>query len=174
MNENFITVDRLRGVKFSRRPRLSDEAFAEGCLVYVRFCVDVFFINREGGIIYLAYRIIPTRGWMGFGGAVDPGEDIEDACSRIIQQDTGLQVPSKKLCFLRQYRLMYLAYGDPRDAFALQFFCEVKSEQVTSIKLNIEEYDVEQGVRSFNRAQLTQEQSSLHPGVMSAFDRIFS
>ncbi|KPJ55152.1 hypothetical protein AMJ47_01390 [Parcubacteria bacterium DG_72] len=173
-NEGFIKEYRLRGVKFPPRPWLSDEAFNEACLVFIRVCADVFFIQKEKGIIYLAYRIIPIRAWMGFGGAVDPGEGVIEAGCRNVKQDTGLEIPAKKLCYLDQTRITYLAYGEPRDSLAFQFYCEVKPGEIDSIRLNSKEYDVQQGVQSFNKDRLMQEQSLLHPEVMDTFNLIFS
>ena len=173
MNEKIIREHRIKGVKFPPRPWLGGEEFSNACLVFIRVCVDVFFFNREKETIYLAYRIIPIQALMGFGGAVNPGEDFREAGSRIIKQDTGLEIPSKELYYLHQSRCIYQAYGDPRDSLVFQFSCEVKSEQIKNIKLNPKEYDVGEGVQPFNKGQLMQERSLLHPGVENIFNLIF-
>jgi 8-oxo-dGTP pyrophosphatase MutT (NUDIX family) len=171
MKNEYMINCRNSKVKFPPRPYLSDEEYIKSCLAFIRVCVDVFFYNRKKKAIFLAKRIIPVKGWMGFGGAVNPGEDFEQAARRIIKQDTGLIIDPKKLQYTGfPARCIYEANGNPRDSIALQFSYEIDPEDILNLVLDPKEYE---GVRAFDKDRLMRATPSLHPGVIEVFNIIF-
>jgi len=61
-------------------------------------------IERAPGRLVLVRRRFPPLGWALPGGFVEYGESLEEACSRELEEETGLRVTS-----LRQFH----SYSDP-------------------------------------------------------------
>ncbi len=93
--------------------------------------VDAVITDDEGRILIMERGTEPFKGtWVLPGGLVDPGETVEAACAREVEEEVGLQVR-----ILRQVGIYSTPGRDPRGSFVSIAFHAVVvggSLQVTS------------------------------------------
>jgi len=58
-------------------------------------------LNDEGRILLLKHVFRPGSGWGIPGGFLEPGEQPEDAVRRELREETGLELESAEMVFLR-------------------------------------------------------------------------
>lgn len=75
--------------------------------------VDAVITDDEGRILLMERGTDPFKGtWVLPGGIVDPGETVEAACVREVEEEVGLQVR-----ILRQVGIYSTPGRDPRGSF---------------------------------------------------------
>lgn len=106
--------------------KLPKEVFDEVYEQVPRLCVEVI-INTPQGIILTKRLIPPCVGmWHIPGGTVYLDEKLEDAVSRVADNELGIQINIKNMIGIIEYiRLYEKNFG---HAIGIAFLCELKSE----------------------------------------------
>jgi ADP-ribose pyrophosphatase YjhB (NUDIX family) len=61
-------------------------------------------LNDEGRVLLLKHVFRPGSGWGIPGGFLEPGEQPEDAVRRELREETGLELESAEMVFLRAHK----------------------------------------------------------------------
>lgn len=107
--------------------KLSTELFGKIYSKVPRACVEVI-VDTSQGIILTKRLIPPCIGmWHLPGGTVCLGEKLEDAATRIAEEELGVQIYIKDIIGIIEYIKQYENY--PGHAIGIVILCELKSEE---------------------------------------------
>ena len=66
----------------------------------VRTSVDVLIMDKKANVFLGKRRIYPWADWWTFGGAIKPGESMEEACARTVSRDLGLKIDPQQFLYI--------------------------------------------------------------------------
>jgi len=86
---------------------LSDEAYGEALDSLVLACVDIVLTNDSGAMLLGKRSREPHPDWWIIGGRMRPGESFEEAASRNIRRELGLEINPTRFQYLCTYSLAW-------------------------------------------------------------------
>lgn len=124
----------------------------------ILYCVDIVVINRKRETFLLPTRLAqPMTGPWYFGGRVYTGEPDQQAASRILKREAGLEISADRFGKpIRDARYFWKAVedGKPYDGFAHIYALELSEEEIATIRLDPKEYNPDFGIREFSWKEL--------------------
>jgi len=158
---------------------LSDKVYRAMILSMPIPCVDVVIVSRSSdppSVLWLAHRMAkPWPRWWIIGGRMFAGETHAFAVQRAFKRETGLDLAVERFQFLSVSAFIWKdRQQEPQTAgshnISLAFVVDLTPSELTAVQLDAKEYHVEQGLKPFNRKDLTRE----HPVLLAHFDQIFA
>ena len=97
----------VTGLFVSYAKFLPDEIyqFVLDCIVVS--CVDIVVVDHRGKMFLGKRSIEPQPDWWIIGGRMRPGESFEEAASRNIQRELGLEIDTSRFVFSGRYNLIW-------------------------------------------------------------------
>lgn len=147
---------------------------------YINVCADAVPVNFSRKTIWLAKRRIkPQQDWWWIGGRMQAGETEEVALARKFKAETSLAVVPERFQFVCLNRYFWKdRRQEPQelgcDCLVFIFLVELDNEELrqASLGLNPDEYDLEDGLREFDRLRLIG--INVHQAILDFYDRVFS
>src|SRR3989344_2221000 len=143
-------------------PYLSDEEYGKCMEAFPRVCCDIIALEPKSRQLYLVKRTHHSAiGRWDFGGGMRRGQTPKEAAIINLKRETGIILEKDELTFLFQ-TMMYWRYRNPKPQelgeHCLVFtFCFVPTpEEIAGIKLDPTEYDIDHGVRLYDRESIKQ------------------
>jgi ADP-ribose pyrophosphatase YjhB (NUDIX family) len=144
-----------------------------GCMPI--YCVDIVAIDKNRKLFYLAVRRrAPRMGWWWFGGRVGQDELPQTAAQRIMLRETKLDIKPERLTVVG---VVFHYINEPSNGIkstfpAIQLAFEPTREELSSIRLDTNEYDTQTGVQGFVLGELAQ--FGANSTVIAMYNSIFS
>ena len=139
---------------------LSEEEYSKAVSRFINVCTDIIIINEKRETIFLPKRVVdPMKGLWVIGGGRLPGEEAPDSAVRCFLRETSLKIDPRRLAPVGIYELIWATRKEePQDAgkhdLIYTFSLKLSDEELTSIKLNPEEYDEEFFLQEFDRKKI--------------------
>jgi len=168
------------GHKKMPRKFLPDKAYGEAIEAFVVVCADVVPINRERRTFYLTKRSSkPIQGWWELGGKIFAGEPEEEAISRIVKRETGMELPSKRFSLVSKGRYFCKdRQQEPQDvgcdSLVFHYVVELSEEELRIANSNLDKNEYERGVglEEFSRQRIVDE--DVPEAILDLYDTVFS
>ena len=138
----------------------------------VRACVDVLVGNQHGKFL-LGKRVIePWPDWWVFGGRMIPGENPQDAVSRMTKEDIGLDVVPERFVYLGFRSLVWGRRSEPPQEngchdLGILYLLLIEDVEISLIKFRRGEYSE---VKWMDPKEIIME-PSFHPAVVEAIQQ---
>lgn len=167
------------GHKKMPRKFLDEKTYSDAIQAFVVVCADVVPINRERKTFYLTKRASkPIQGWWELGGRIFAGEPEHEAIIRIVKQETGLELPSKRFSLVSKSRYFCKdREQEPQDigcdSFVYHFIVELSKEELQAASENLDrkEYELDAGLHEFNRERIISEK--VPEAILDLYDTVF-
>ena len=161
------------------RKFLTEGAYADALEAFVLVCTDCVFVNTNRQTFYLAKRKSkPMSDWWFIGGRSFAGEYEGDSMCRSLKRETGLDIDPDRLKFVTMKRYVFkdrqqFPQDKGCDSLCYIFALQVTDEEIAiaNAHLDSDEYDVEDGLREFGKAEL--ESTAVFSPIVDLYEHIF-
>lgn len=97
----------ITGAFKSRAERMSSEDYAKVLDNVAVATADIVLINSHGEMLFGKRTREPWPDWWIIGGRIIPGESFEEAASRKLKEELGLNIDGSRLAYLGTYSLVW-------------------------------------------------------------------
>jgi ADP-ribose pyrophosphatase YjhB (NUDIX family) len=139
--------------KYKEAPFLSDLEYRKVLSSFIKYCVDVIILDKEGNFLLPERRKTKTASGPWFvGGQVPAFKSTEDQILTIFKRETNLKISFKRFKKVTQLRYWFSDVSNgktPQDSISEIYKIVLNEDEISRIILDTDEY-VANSIKRYN------------------------